>query len=239
MWKKEYWDGGGGGKHCSLRENCRIWNVAGFVGLNTLWVHLIFTQSIFIQNLQCTRLCTNFRGGLYHSLEPQHWYQVLAPQKCSIAKFHGILQSGKKKKKQIVIITLGFLGGSVVKNLPANAGDAGSTTGSGRSLGEGNGNPNQYSCLGNSMDRGVWRTTVHGVARVGQNLVTKQQVLLHARCHASTTVTNMRPPQRMRGEGQTHEQMLLKTVFSESTWKEHESCPYVLTSGKLHRLKNQ
>ena len=98
MWKKEYWDGGGGGKHCSLRENCRIWNVAGFVGLNTLWVHLIFTQSIFIQNLQCTRLCTNFRGGLYHSLEPQHWYQVLAPQKCSIAKFHGILQSGQKKK---------------------------------------------------------------------------------------------------------------------------------------------
>ena len=145
----------------------------------------------------------------------------------------------QKKKKQIVIITLGFLGGSVVKNLPANAGDAGSTTGSGRSLGEGNGNPNQYSCLGNSMDRGAWRTTVHGVARVGQNLVTKQQVLLHARCHASTTVTNMRPPQRMRGEGQTHEQMLLKTVFSESTWKEHESCPYVLTSGKLHRLKNQ
>ena len=45
--------------------------------------------------------------------------------------------------------------GSVIKNLPANAGDAGLTPGSGRSPGEGNGNPLQYSCLGNPMDRGV------------------------------------------------------------------------------------
>ena len=48
----------------------------------------------------------------------------------------------------------------VVKNLPANAGDtrdAGSISGSGRSLGVGNGNPFQYSCLGNSIDRGAWQ----------------------------------------------------------------------------------
>ena len=51
--------------------------------------------------------------------------------------------------------TWGFPGGSVVKNLPSNAGDAGSIPGSGRSPGEGNGNPLQYSCLGNPMDRGV------------------------------------------------------------------------------------
>ena len=51
---------------------------------------------------------------------------------------------------------VGFLGGSVVKNPPANAGDMGSTPGSGRSPGEGNGNPLQYSCLGNPMDRGAW-----------------------------------------------------------------------------------
>ena len=51
---------------------------------------------------------------------------------------------------------VGFLGGSVVKNPPANAGDMGSTPGSGRSPGEGNGNPLQYSCLGNLMDRGAW-----------------------------------------------------------------------------------
>ena len=59
----------------------------------------------------------------------------------------------------------GFLGGSVVKNLPANAGDVGSIPGLGRSPGVGNGNPLQYSCLENSMDRGVWWATVHGVVQ--------------------------------------------------------------------------
>ena len=53
----------------------------------------------------------------------------------------------------------------VVKNLPANAGDTGSIPGLGRSSGEGNGNPLQYSCLGNPMDRGAWRATAHGVAK--------------------------------------------------------------------------
>ena len=48
-----------------------------------------------------------------------------------------------------------FPGGSVVKNTPAHAGDVGLIPGSGRSPGEGNGNPLQYSCLGNPMDRGV------------------------------------------------------------------------------------
>jgi len=55
-----------------------------------------------------------------------------------------------------------FPGGSVVKNLPANAGDAGDASlipGLGRSPGVGNGNPLQYSCLENSMDRGAWQAT--------------------------------------------------------------------------------
>ena len=59
----------------------------------------------------------------------------------------------------------GFPGGSVVKNLPANAGRPGFNPWSGRSPGEGNGNPFQYSCLGNPMDRGAWRATAHGVAQ--------------------------------------------------------------------------
>ena len=54
---------------------------------------------------------------------------------------------------------------SVVKNPLANAGDAGSITGSGRSPGVGNGSPLQYSCLENSMDRGAWGATVHGVSQ--------------------------------------------------------------------------
>ena len=53
----------------------------------------------------------------------------------------------------------GFPHGSVVKNLPANAGDAGLIPG------EGHGNPLQYSCLENPIDRRVWRATVHGVAK--------------------------------------------------------------------------
>ena len=53
----------------------------------------------------------------------------------------------------------------VVKNLPANAGDADSISGSGRSPGEGNGNPLQYFCLENPMDRGAWWGTVHGVTK--------------------------------------------------------------------------
>ena len=60
---------------------------------------------------------------------------------------------------------LGFPGGSVVKNPPANAGDMGSIPGSGRSPGEGNGNPLQDSCLGSSTDRGDWQATVHRVAK--------------------------------------------------------------------------
>ena len=59
-----------------------------------------------------------------------------------------------------------FPGGTMVKNPPASAGDArdtGSIPGSGRSLGEGDGNSLQYSCLENPKDRGIWRTTVHGV----------------------------------------------------------------------------
>ena len=53
------------------------------------------------------------------------------------------------------------------------------TQGSGRSPGVENDNPLQYSCLGNPMDRGAWRATVHGVAKVGHNLVTKQQQSYH------------------------------------------------------------
>ena len=62
----------------------------------------------------------------------------------------------------------GFPGGAMVKNLSADAGntrDVGSIPGLGRSPGEGNGNPLQYSCLENHMDRGAWWATVHGVTK--------------------------------------------------------------------------
>ena len=61
-----------------------------------------------------------------------------------------------------------------VKNTPVGQeADPSSIPGSGRCLGEGNGNPVQYSCLGNPVDRGLWQATVYGVVRVGYNLETK------------------------------------------------------------------
>ena len=64
-------------------------------------------------------------------------------------------------------------GGSDSKESACNAGDLGSIPGSGKSPGEGNGNPLQYSCLENPVDRGAWQATVLGVARVGHDLATK------------------------------------------------------------------
>ena len=68
----------------------------------------------------------------------------------------GYLNENYNKFKKWYSRRYGFSGGSVVKNLPAKAGDVGLITGSGRS-GAGNGNPHQHSCLGNSMDRGAWQ----------------------------------------------------------------------------------
>lgn len=71
-------------------------------------------------------------------------------------------------KEKYVSLIWGFPGESVIKNLPATAGDAGDT-GSipmlGRDPGVGNANSLQYSCLENSMDRGTWQATVHGFAK--------------------------------------------------------------------------
>ena len=73
---------------------------------------------------------------------------------------------------------MGFPGGSVIKKLPASAGDVDFIPGLGGSPGEENGNLLSYSCLGNPMDRGVWQATVHEVPRVRHDLATKQQQLL-------------------------------------------------------------
>ena len=64
-----------------------------------------------------------------------------------------------------VYLKLGFPGGSVVKNPPANAGDEGSIPGSGRCPAEGANNPLQYSSLDKSMERGTWQATVHSIAK--------------------------------------------------------------------------
>ena len=72
----------------------------------------------------------------------------------------------------------------MVKNLPANAGDLSSIPGSGKFAGEGNGNPFQYSCLENPMDRGAWWATVHGMAKSWTQLNMHTHTHTHTHIHA-------------------------------------------------------
>ena len=94
----------------------------------------------------------------------KHWlYRTGNSAQCYVAAWMGGGFGGEWTHGQV------FPRGSVVKNPPAKAGDAGnmgSIPGSGRSSGRRHGNPLQDSCLGNSMDREAWWTTVHGVTRV-------------------------------------------------------------------------
>ena len=72
-----------------------------------------------------------------------------------------------------------FPGGSVRQESTCNARDPGLISGLGRSSGGGNGNPLLYSCLGNSIDRGAWWATVHGVPRVRHDLATKPSLVIN------------------------------------------------------------
>jgi len=95
-----------------------------------------------------------------------------------------------------VNLILGFPGGSVIKNPQANT-DLGLIPGLGRSSGEGNGKPFQYSCLVNPMDRGVWQVTVYRVAKsqIGLSLhrhthtQTQTQTHTDTDTHTHTTTT--------------------------------------------------
>ena len=77
-----------------------------------------------------------------------------------------------------------FPGGSVVKNLPVDAGNAGSIPGSGRCPGGGHGNPIQYSCMENSKDRGGWQATIHGVAESRKPLGNLTTAMINYSYHA-------------------------------------------------------
>ena len=75
-------------------------------------------------------------------------------------------------------MTQSFSGGSDCKASACNVGDLGSIPGSGRSPGEGNGTPLQYSCLENPMDRGAWQATVHGVVKSQTRLATSLHFII-------------------------------------------------------------
>ena len=111
-------------------------------------VNILFTYAIPFTCTMCQR------GRHYYLRKLKFWVNTL-PQ--FIANHFLMCMN--------VCVLLGFLGGSMVKNLPANAGDMGLIPGLGRSPGGENGNPFQYSCLENSMDRGAWWGISHRVAK--------------------------------------------------------------------------
>ena len=99
------------------------------------------------------------------------WLDLLAVQGTlkSLLQYH----SSKASILWCSAFFMGFPHSSVGKESACSAGDLGLIPGSGRSPGEGNGNPLQYSCLENPMDRGAWQAIVHRVTRVRHDLVTK------------------------------------------------------------------
>ena len=88
-----------------------------------------------------------------------------------------------------------FPGGSVVKDPSAKAGDAGLIPGLGRSLEERNGNPLQYSCLGNPMDRGAWRAAIHGVTKSWTQWLNNNYILIVNRAKASLNLGKILVPE--------------------------------------------
>ena len=130
----------------------------------TEWLHFHFSLSCIGEGngnpLQCSWLENPRDGGAW-------WAAV-----------YGVAQSRTRLKRlssSSSRVFKGFHGSLDGKASAYNAGDPGSVPGLGRSLGEGNGNPLQYSCLENPMDRGAWRAKVHEVARVRHNWAAKQQ----------------------------------------------------------------
>ena len=118
---------------------------------------------------------------------------------------------------------VGFTGDTVIKNLPVNAGDTGdlgSIPGSGRSPGVGNGNPLQYSCLENSMDKGDWQATVCHVG-VSESNVTK-----HAHIHTHTHSYSQEPCCWM--------EKVLETHPSTLAWK----IPWTEEPGRLQSMRS-
>ena len=109
------------------------------------------------------------KGKLHHPLALVSWLTSV----CLAANGGPAISSGQRPGSAFnqqpaapCPCPLSHPGGAAVKNLPANAGDtgdAGLIPGLGRSPREGNGNPLQFPCLENSMDRGAWQTTVYGI----------------------------------------------------------------------------
>ena len=105
------------------------------------------------------------------------------------------------------MVALGFCDGTAGKESACNAGEKGSIPGSGRSHGGGHGNPLQYSCLGNLVDRGAWWATVHGLA--------KSRTRLSVQTHTLTTAVKI-VREKAIPTILTHDNRVLRTQSAET-----------------------
>ena len=131
----------------------------------SLWLEDGHSLLVFTWSSLCTYLCVYFLFLWGHQSDWMRDHTNNFILACHIHRYMGLalqhMNLGRKINNSAhnswVIHPMGFRGGLVVKNPPANAGDVSSIPGSGKPPGEGNSNPLQYSCLGNPMDRGVWQ----------------------------------------------------------------------------------
>ena len=143
--------------------------------------------------LQCKHYRMSFPIFVCVSAPSVHvwlWHRRPSPMRASISNFqNNQIRGGEVLCLEFFSVLLrciwlrmlynfkvGSPGGPVVKNPPANVGNMGLITGSGRSPGEGNGNPLQYSCLGNRMNRRAWEAAVYGVTKNWTQLNNKKDV---------------------------------------------------------------
>ena len=119
---------------------------------------------------------------------------------------------------------MGFPGGSVVKNLPADAGDVGPVPGVGRPLGEANGSPLQYSCLGNSMDKGAWQATVYRVTK-SRTWLKRMSIVCSTDARKEIQARFYREPAAARGSKNKQEFPLLVSLLLGGGKGEH--VPYM------------
>ena len=171
-----------------------LWQCHSFKGFalpaTLLFQPLLYKKFSFFNLFQLIYCCCFFNHSVMsNSLQPEglqlarppgHWISQARTAEWAAISFCKESSQSRDQLRIFCIAGRCFINSSAVKHLPAmqeetmsNAGDVGLIPGWGRSPGERNGNPRQYSCLGNPMDRGVWWAIVHGVARVRYDLATK------------------------------------------------------------------
>ena len=152
---------------CGFRNNCNIYSIQSIF---TSFITFILTKPYMLErgNINIPFIGNENQGR--QKTELKHRIQSLG------YKTHASLSFSYKRRDLgqkycffvMLNVNMGFPGGTLVRNVLANAGDSGEagwTPRSGKSPGVGHGKLLQYSCLENSMDRGTWQATVHGVAK--------------------------------------------------------------------------